>query len=148
MIKVERQERKDLKFGFSFIELVMAITIMAILTAGVVTVSVRYIAKAKITTTNSLLQSAQTAIDGFYMDAGQYPVTLNDLLVAPSDAKISKKWQGPYWTKKDVPQDSWSHELIYKVSKGGAHPYELYSWGPNGEGSDAKEQISVWELEA
>ena len=141
------ENKKLFAAGFSFIELVMAITIMAILVAGTVTVSVRYIAKAKVSSTNSILQGTQTAIDSFYMDTNQYPATLNDLLVAPSDAKISKKWQGPYWTKKNVPQDSWSNELVYKVTKGAAHPYELYSWGPNGEGSDAKEHISVWELE-
>ena len=141
------ESKRHLNPGFSFIELVMAITIMAILTAGIVTVSVRYIGKAKVSSTNSILQGTQTAIDSYYMDISQYPATLNDLLVAPSDAKISKKWQGPYWTKKSVPQDSWGNELVYKVSKGGAHPYELYSWGANGEGSDAKEQMSVWEIE-
>ena len=90
------------KPGFSFIELVMAITIMAILTAGIVTVSVRYIGKAKVSSTNSILQGTQTAIDSFYMDISQYPATLNDLLVAPSDAKTQKKfnWKNviPFWT--------------------------------------------------
>ena len=49
MIQIQaRENKKMLSPGFSFIELVMAITIMAILTAGIVTVSVRYIAKAKV----------------------------------------------------------------------------------------------------
>ena len=63
------------------------------------------------------MQAAQTAIDSFYMDTNQYPATLNDLLVAPSDTKISKKWQGPYWTKKNVPQDAWATDWFIKFLK-------------------------------
>lgn len=145
--ELRRTDLSNVKSGFSFIELVMAITIMAILVAGTITVSVRYIAKAKVSSTKSIIQAAQTAIDSFYMDTNQYPSTLNDLIQQPSDPKIAKKWQAGYWTKKNAPQDAWGNDLVYKPTKGSAHPYELYSWGANGEGSDAKEQISVWELE-
>ncbi len=140
------ENSKHSKRGFSLMELIIAITIIAILTAGTIGVAVNYVARARKSNTYSALQAAQTGIDGYYMDTSQYPTTLNDLLQAPSDAKVSKKWAGPYWPKKNVPQDGWGNELVYKVTKG-AHPYELYSWGPNGEGSDAKEHISVWELE-
>ncbi len=138
---------RKLKAGFTFIELIIAITILAILTAGAIKLGVDYINRARISSTKSILQSVQTSIETFYSDTGQYPSKLEDLITKPSDAKMSG-WGGPYLAKKDVPKDGFKHELQYSITKGAAHPYELYSWGQGGEGSPKEEWIDVWEMEA
>lgn len=133
--------------GFSLIEIMIAITIMGIIAAGSIYMFTGYIDSARKETTKSMLQSAQTGIERFYMEVGDYPETLTDLLRKPSDAKLSKKWAGPYWPKKDEPADAYGRTLVYKKIKGGVHPYELYSWGKGGEGSPSEEHIDIWELE-
>lgn len=129
--------------GFSLIEILVAIAIIGIM-IGAAVGAFQYLGKASRTATDSNLQSVKLALQQFNADTGVYPTTLNDLMVKPSDPKVAKRWRGPY-LEKEV-EDGWKHPFVYQLNpKGAAHPYELYSWGSNGEGSAQEEQISVWE---
>lgn len=131
--------------GFSLIELMVAVTIMALL-AGIVGFGVKgLLAKTKKTATVSTLKNLETAIESYYNDIGSYPALLSDLVNKPADPKLSKKWEGPY-LKKAVTEDAWGTEFVYQVTKGGKHQFELYSWGPNKEGSPEDEHLNVWDL--
>ncbi len=128
--------------GFSLIEIMVAIAIVGIM--GAVGFGLfRYIARAKITASETELLSVKLAVDSFYNDTGQYPASLQDLVTRPSDPKISKRWRGPYTDAE--PLDGWKHPFVYQLTKGGTHPYELYSLGANGETGTPEEQISVWQ---
>ena len=85
---------------------------MAILTAGTIRFGMNYVSQAKVGTTKSILQTTQTAIDSYYLNTNQYPNTLTDLMRQPSDPKIGKKWQGPYWPKKEEPKDAYGNNLL------------------------------------
>jgi general secretion pathway protein G len=129
--------------GFSLIEIVIAISIVGLMGALAVG-AIQYLRKAARTATDSNLQSLKLSIQSFNSDTGSYPARLDELLTRPADPKISKRWRGPY-LEKEV-EDGWKHPFVYQLNpKGSAHPFELYSWGPNGEGSAQEEQISVWE---
>lgn len=130
--------------GFSFIEILIVVTIIGILSVGVFA-SLRFIDRARKNTTVQMLQTYQTAIDSFHSDTGAYPNTLQDLVNKPSDEKISKRWEGPY-IKKVVEVDGFKNEFVYRITKGSKNPYELYSWGPNGEGSPENEWINAWNF--
>jgi len=133
------------KPGFSFIELVVVVTIIVLLAAVAIPGYYAFVKRVKKSTTISTLQTTHNAIDAnFYADTGSYPNNLSELVNRPADEKIGKRWEGPYLTKE--PEDGYKHELVYRVTKGGKHPYELYSWGPNGEGSPESEWISVWDI--
>ncbi|MCL4361680.1 type II secretion system protein GspG [Candidatus Dependentiae bacterium] len=133
--------------GFTFIELVIALTILAILVAGSITVGRGWIGRAKVSGTKSTLQATQSSIDGYYIDVGQYPSSLTELINPPADAKLKARWKGPYWPKKDEPKDAWGNTLVYKLTKGAAHPYDLYSLGSTGEEGTVEGHIDVWEME-
>lgn len=128
--------------GFSFIEILVAITIMGVMIAAAVGMF-QYLGKASRTATDSNLQSVKMALQSYNSDTGQYPATLDELLNKPSDPKVAKRWRGPY-LEKEV-EDGWKHPFVYQLTKGGTHPFELYSLGPNGEAGTPEEQISVWE---
>ena len=130
--------------GFSIVEILIVVTIIGILSIGVFS-AMTYIRTSKINTTKQMIRVYQTAIDSFHNDTGSYPVTLSDLVDKPADQKIAQRWQGPY-IKKVVTQDAFNKEFVYNVTKGGKTPYELYSWGENGEGSQESEWIDVWKL--
>ncbi len=136
-------EQRKLQAGFSLMEILIVVAIVGIMSAAVIG-GISYIGRARASSTKSLLRSLETYIDTYHNDTGEYPVTLNDLVERPSNEKVSKRWEGSY--VKKVPTDGWKQDFVYQPTKGGKYPYELYSWGPNKEGSPQEEWISVWDL--
>jgi general secretion pathway protein G len=131
--------------GFSLIELVIAIGILAFIMAMVIPGYNAYQKRAKISGTRAIITTFGNAIDMFHNDTGNYPTILQDLVDKPADPKVTKKWQGPYLQKPKF-EDAWNAEIVYQVTKGAKHSYELYSWGPAGEGSPEDEHISIWDI--
>lgn len=141
----QQAQRSHAQEGFSFIEIVVAVLIMGILAAVVGTGALNYLKRANRNSTISSLNSLSQAIDLYKADTGAYPKQLDELIEAPKGA-LAKKWQGPYLSKAKTPQDGWGHDFYYKITPGGKHPYDLYSYGPNGEEGPEEEHISVWEI--
>lgn len=142
---LENNERKNLRPGFTFIELVIAITILAILGAIVGPPMLRYISKAGESAATSSLKSIKTAIDSYKGDTGKFPNTLSDLVYRPTDPKAGRNWKGPYLEK--LQEDPWHNEFQYRPGRVGATPpYELFSYGKDGEGSPQESWIDVWKL--
>ncbi len=136
-----------MKAGFSFIELTVVILIMGVLAGVGIPAVMGWVEKSRVRSTHTTISSIQQAIDLYYGEVGKYPEALDDLVHAPSDPALARKWDGPYVQvgKKDmVPQDGWSHDFYYERTPGGAHPYTLYSYGKHGEDSPEEEWISAW----
>jgi general secretion pathway protein G len=131
--------------GFSLIEIMIAVTIIGIMLAVVVPNFMRYREKSRMTGTKAALVSVNAAIDQFHSDTNVYPSTLADLMTKPGEEKVARKWEGPYLTKEAV--DSFGNELVYQLNAKGTQPaYELYSWGPHGEGSPQEEWIRFQDI--
>lgn len=135
--------------GFSFIELVIALMILAVLTLFVGPNLIRYVGESRRSATENNLQQLKLSIQQFQFDTGKYPQTLNDLVQAPANVK---NWRGPYIDPDNVEKalnDGWKVPFVYQQNPAGAkggRPYQLYSWGSNGEGSEQSEWISVWDV--
>jgi len=131
--------------GFTLIEIIVAITIVAIMMGGAFSLF-RYIEVSRRTRTEASLKGIQLAVNSFQADTGFWPTMLLDLAVKPADATIARRWRGPYAEERELSEDGWKYAFQYQLNpKGAQHPYELYSWGPHGEGSPQEEWISVWE---
>lgn len=146
----EQEVKRILRPGFSFMELVFYVAIVTVLLGGALAGLNSVLKKAKRSTTESSLRVIKGAIDTYYSDVqpNRYPETLDDLIVVPQDVR---GWEGPYLDVKEgrdgekmLPKDGWSQDFVYERTPGQAHPYELYSWGPNGEDSPQEEWISAW----
>lgn len=135
---------KNARTGFTFVELIIAIAILAILAVIVAPRLTRYLEDAKRNTTVTNLQTLKTAIDYYWSRVGKYPDSLLDLVRKPSNVPESK-WGQPYLEKDEIPNDGWDNPFVYKITPKGAHPYDLYSYGKNGPGSPAEEWISAWK---
>ena len=123
--------------GFTFAELMIVLFILGLLMAAIVPGYLRYRNYARMQTTKSSLKTLSQAIDNYDLELNKYPKKLEDLVKPPQG--------GPAFVNK-LPKDGWNNDFAYKVP-GKGHPYDLYSYGPNGpEEATPEEYISVWEI--
>jgi general secretion pathway protein G len=129
--------------GFSLIELLVVIGILAVIAAIVAPNLLGKADDANVNATKVQIEQLTAAIDLYRLETGKYPESLQDLVENPGD---NPRWKGPYLRKKSLLQDPWYNEIQYQ--RPGEHgAYDLYSLGsdgqPGGEGNDA--DIGNWE---
>jgi general secretion pathway protein G len=143
-INVQSHARK----GFSLMEMMVVIAIIGIIGGMLVPGINKAYKSVQRSTAVSTMRQFKTGITRYQMNIGQLPIKLQDLIKKPKDERASKKWDGPYIGEEDiqaVPEDPWGGKFEYKVTQGGKHPYELFSYGPDGKGSKKEEWINVWD---
>lgn len=135
--------------GFTLIEIMVVITVIAILATLVAPNVFRHVGTAMDATARSQIEMLGAALDAYRLDNGRYPTTqqgLQALVSAPSSDPRPRNWRGPY-LRKDVPLDPWNNAYVYR-SPGEANPngFDLMSYAadgrPGGEGDDA--DITSW----
>jgi len=136
------------KKGFTLIELMIVVVILAVLAAAVVPRLAGRTQQARTSTAKmDISGNINVALDLYELDNGRYPTTeqgLAALMTKPSSSPTPMNWNGPYLKKKPI--DPWGNE--YKYACPGTHnnDYDLYSVGPdNNEGSE--DDITNWEIE-
>lgn len=138
---------KSTRDGFTLMEVVIVIAIIGLILALVGPGIMRRFGAAKVDAAKSSLKGIQTTINLFQVDVGAYPDRLTDLVRKPVNERKARGWKGPYLEQEDVPEDPWNNDYVYKLNApGGRYAYELYSWGPSGEGAPKEEWISVWDV--
>ncbi len=138
--------------GFTLIELMVVMVILAILAGLIVPRIMGRPEEARRTKTTIQIQSMETALKLYNLDNGDYPTTeqgLQALVEAPTVGKLPTKWrQGGYLEKGRVPKDAWGNDFIY-LQPGIQGEYDIISYGADGqqggEGKDA--DISNWDIE-
>lgn len=132
-------QSSSLKSGFSLMELMIYMVVVGILLTAVGPRFMSFISSGKKSSTEQTLRNTKQAIELYYGQISRYPETLRDLVRKPADEKVARKWQGPYLELKsdqEVPEDGWDNELVYRrLDPSSGKAYELFSYGPNGEGS-------------
>ena len=126
--------------GFTLIEIIVAIAILAILTALIVPRVVGKVDDAAIARARSDVQALTTALSLYKLDNNYYPTTeqgLEALLDKPSGAPEATNWK-KYLDK--LPKDPWGRAYQY-ISPGSHGEIDVYSLGKDGqvggEGIDA-----------
>ncbi|MGD0584228.1 MAG: type II secretion system major pseudopilin GspG [Oryzomonas sp.] len=137
--------------GFTLIEIMVVIVILALLAALVGPKIMGRTDDAKIQTTKTQIRSMESALKLYKLDNGVYPTTeqgLNSLVTKPTVGVIPKNYKdGGYLESKNVPKDGWGNDFLY-VSPGEHGDYDLYSYGADGvKGGEGKNaDINSWDL--
>ncbi len=135
--------------GFTLLELLVVIAVIATLAAIVAPAVFRNVGDAKSAAARSQIEIFALALDAYRLDNDHYPTTeqgLGALRMLPVTGDIPRNWRGPY-LRKTVPRDPWGNAYHY-IAPGRANPesYDLYSLGRDGkaggEGDDA--DITSW----
>lgn len=145
---MKRQNKKYAE-GWSFIETLIVMAIILILTAAVGLSATKQIDKARIVTAKSQIETLSLALDSYYMDNGFYPTTEQGLLSLwekPSLTPEPEFWNGPY-ISKSLPKDPWGTEYKYIIPGENNLPFGIISYGKDkiegGSGNAA--DIKSWE---
>ena len=132
-------QKHQLRRAFTLVEILLVMTIIAILASLVIPKMVGRSEQARQTAAHADLSSIKTALDAFEVDNGFYPKGIQDLVTLPSNAK---NWHGPYLEK--IPSDPWGNNYnYYYPGKHNTSSYDLSSVGPDAkEGTD--DDIGNW----
>ena len=137
--------------GFTLIEIMVVIVILALLAALVGPKIMGRTDDAKIQTTKTQIRNLESALKLYKLDNGVYPTTeqgLSTLVIMPTVGVIPKSYKdGGYLESKNVPKDGWGNDYLY-VSPGEHGDYDLYSYGADGvKGGEGKNaDINSWDL--
>ena len=148
---LNRKLKKDDKClrGFSFIEVMVVIIILGLLSSVVGVYLFDSAEKAKADATKTQIRGLETALDLYRLHNSRYPSSeqgLNALLEKPEVGLIPKNWNGPYLRGNKLPEDGWDSPFGY-ISVNG-NEYEIISLGADGVdgGIDLDADISSSDL--
>jgi general secretion pathway protein G len=131
-----RRKNKINDDGFTLVELLVVLGIIALLAAMVAPQVIKYLGSARAETASMQLKNIESALELFYLDNSKYPTELKALVEAPAGAT---DWRGPYLKKAGALLDPWGKIYVYKLP--GEHGnFDLSSLGRDGaqggEGED------------
>lgn len=136
--------------GFTLIEILVTITVIAILAGLVSPMIFRNVGDAKVTAAGAQIETFGLALDTYYLHNDHYPSTaqgLDALVREPTGEPTARNWRGPY-LKKGIPLDPWGNAYHYE-SPGSHNPssYDLLSFGRDGKsGGDGEDaDLNSWE---
>ena len=143
------RKRNARNAGFTFIEMIVVVSIIGLLLALVGPRFIRGQEKAEVKAAAAQIENLGTALDTFRLDVGRYPSTQEGLAALNQRPPSVDRWDGPY-LKKAVPNDPWGRPFFYRSPGEAGRPYDLYSLGadgaPGGEGNNR--DIASWDTNA
>lgn len=131
--------------GFTLIEVMVVVVILAILAAIVVPKIMHRPEQAKMVAAKQTILAIQNAMDLYKLDNGVYPTEeqgVQALVTKPTSDPIPQNWQSGGYLQH-MPKDPWGH--AYHYDNPGKHgDIDIYSDGPSGK-PDGKTLIGNWQ---
>lgn len=137
--------RRLAEMGFTLVEMLVVITIIALIMSLVGPRVLNFLGKSKVKAAKIQIESLASALDLYALDTGRYPSNsegLEALMQRPGGART---WSGPYLKGNAVPKDPWGKPYAYR-SPGQHGAYDILSYGADGQegGDGAAADITSW----
>ena len=136
-----QQINKRKSHGFTLLEVMVVVVIIAIMAAAIGPKLLGNIEKASISRAGTDIKSISSQLELYKAENYQYPSTdqgLEALVKKPSGDPTPKNWR-QYLNK--TPMDPWENPYKY-LSPGSHGDFDIYSFGPDGIQSD--DDIGNW----
>jgi general secretion pathway protein G len=125
------------KSGFTLLEILIAIVIISILSGTVGLSLYQFVRKAKIEATRSQVKTFQTAIQMYRTAHSQVPTQaqgLEALCTRPETGPIPEDYPAEgYLESRNLPDDPWGNPYVYLAPGRENEPFEIISYGSDGE---------------
>jgi general secretion pathway protein G len=144
------RRRRNRRSGFTLLEILIVVGIIALLAAFVVPNLMGAGNQARIDLAKSAVDTSNgpiaTALNLYKLAMGEYPAELKQLSERP-DNDEQKKWAGPYLDPTKL-KDPWGEEYRYRQESQteGADKYDLWSKGPDKQ-DGSEDDITSWAKE-
>ncbi len=125
--------------GFTLLELMIVITIIAIIGGFAISRFTTTIDKTKITAVKTDLGTFETSLDAYYLNHSTYPTTQEGLQKLIDEGLIKNK--------KDSLLDPWNNPYQYRYPGEFSQEPEMWSFGADGQegGEGMNADIKSWE---
>lgn len=132
--------------GFSFIETIIAISIILIVSATVGFSAIKYIERARQAAGRNQIETFRLSLQSYLLDCGMYPTEaqgLSALWEKPIIAPVPPLWDGPY-IDRQVPKDPWGGDYIYQNPGENHLPFTIMSLGADGRPGGEKYHADIF----
>jgi general secretion pathway protein G len=120
--------------GFTLIEIMVVVVILAVLGALVVPKIIDKVDQARVSRVASDIRSIETALDLYRLDNFRYPTTEQGLIALvkqPNDPTLTNYRSGGYLPS--LPKDPWGNVYIYASPGADGRDYDIISYGRDGK---------------
>ncbi len=133
--------------GFTFLEVLVSLLIVSIL-SGVVGLSLyQYVRKAKVEAARTQIKTFQTALQIYRTEVGRLPTQeqgLAALCVKPATDPVPTTYpEEGFLDNQTIPPDPWGNNYIYLSPGRNGEAYEVLSYGSDGEPGGENEAADI-----
>jgi len=133
------------KSGFTLIEILVVVVILAILAAVVVPNVIHRIGESRVSAAISDISSFKTALQLYSVDTGGYPTQDQGLNALVSNPGVPG-WNKSYLSDMEkIPLDPWGNPYVYKMPSEHNQEYDISSNGPDGQ-QNTSDDIQSWNI--
>ena len=135
--------------GFTFIETIITISIILILSAAVGFSAIKYIERARVASCRNQIETFRLALQAYFLDCGQFPTEsqgLQALWEKPGFSPVPVRWDGPY-VDRQIPKDPWGNDYVFQNPGEKNLPFSIMSYGADGKagGEGVNAEIHSWD---
>lgn len=128
---MQYMNRKRRNRGFTLVELLLVMVILAVLAAVVIPRMVGRGEQAKESRAKTDIANIETALGAFEVDTGSFPTNEQGLQALVTNPGV-QNWHGPYL--QHPPVDPWGNAYVYKnPGTQNASSYDLFTTGKDGK---------------
>lgn len=138
-----KQYGRSHEAGFTIIEVMVVVVILAILAAIIVPKIMSRPEEARLVKVKQDILAIQSALDLYKLDSGFYPTTdqgLKALIAKPTTPPIPRGWKSEGYLH-EMPVDPWGEGYQYVNTAG---KLRIFSFGPTGR--EGQSEIGNWNM--
>lgn len=139
------QKNNKIRRNFTLIEVVIVIVILVTLASIATPMYMNYVKNANIGAAKTQIKLLVDAVNQYKLQYKEYPQGESGLQALVENVEDKENWKP--LLQGALPKDPWGNEYVYKCPGDDNRPFEIISYGADGEpgGEDENADINSWE---